>query len=122
MRVQVMIVALGSFLLLAAGCGGTRNEGGGAPVTPPQEEAASSAPQEEEMTLTGTLAKTVEAGGWILRTSSKTYLLLSAERYRQESWFREGVRVKVTGKESPGTITIFMQGTPFRVSSMEPEA
>ena len=72
------------------------------------------------MVLVGTLARTVETGGWVLNSEKKSYLLLSIEEHREQPWFREGARVKVVGEESPGTITIFMQGVPFLVKSMEP--
>lgn len=77
--------------------------------------------QEEETVLIGTLAKTVEAGGWLLNTEDKTYLLLGIEEYRDKPWFREGRKVRVRGKEDPEVITFYQQGIPFQVSSMEPE-
>ena len=73
------------------------------------------------MTLEGTLAPTVEAGGWVLNTEKKLYLLIFDRKYLKEDWFREGAWVRVVGKESPDTVTIFMQGTPFRVEKMEPK-
>ena len=67
----------------------------------------------------GTLAKTVEEGGWLLKTSGKEYLLLSTSSYRQEPWFQQGADVEVKGREATGVMTIYMQGTPFRVSTMQ---
>lgn len=108
-------------LLMLAACA---NRGTAEPPPPREESAAQQEPAAEEgeetMELEGRLAPTVEAGGWVLETDQGTYLLLSIREYRQEPWFQEGARVKVTGKESPDTITIFMQGTPFEVESMEP--
>ncbi len=108
-----------SFLVLAA----CANRGTAEPPPPSEEAAAQQEPAakgEETMELEGRLEPTVEAGGWVLHTEQGTYLLLSITEYRQEPWFKEGARVKVTGEESPDTITIFMQGTPFQVESMEP--
>ena len=68
----------------------------------------------------GTLAKTVEVGGWLLKTTGKDYLLLSISSYRQESWFRAGESIEVEGRVAPDAMTIYMQGVPFRVSAMRP--
>lgn len=76
--------------------------------------------EEARMTLTGTLAETVEKGGWVLNTREGMYLLLFDQEYRKKEWFRVGAKIKVTGEESPDTVTVFMQGTPFKVEKMEP--
>ncbi len=115
---------LGACLLLLWGCAGrgapNENEAR-PPAAVPAEQHPAAGPSEEEMQeLEGRLQPTVEAGGWVLETEQGTYLLLSIGEYREESWFQEGARVKVKGKESPDTITIFMQGTPFQVEEMEP--
>ncbi len=68
----------------------------------------------------GTLAKTVEEGGWLLKTTGRDYLLLSTSSYRKEPWFQEGAGVEVKGREVIDVMTIYMQGTPFRVSGMRP--
>ena len=73
-----------------------------------------------EIVLEGQLERTVERGGWVLTTKTQTYLLLAVESFRTESWFEEDARVKAIGKEAPDVITIFMQGTPFRVRELEP--
>ena len=70
----------------------------------------------------GTLAKTVEEGGWLLRTTGKEYLLLSISSYRKEPWLREGAGVEVKGREVTDVMTTYMQGTPFRVSAMKPSS
>jgi hypothetical protein len=122
MKVQLVLLVLTAVLIVTLGCGGPKKDTGASPTATPQEDT--SAPKAEEvasMTLIGTLGKTVEAGGWILKTSDKTYLLLTITQYRTQDWFKEGARLKVTGKESPDTVSIFMQGIPFKVSSMEPE-
>ena len=112
-----MLVLLGLFG--AAACGGRNAQ----PVQEEPNEPTPPPPQGEEegkMTLEGTLAPTVEAGGWVLNTEKKLYLLIFDRKYLKEDWFREGAWVRVVGKESPDTVTIFMQGTPFRVEKMEP--
>ncbi len=73
-----------------------------------------------EIVLEGRLERTVEKGGWVLETETQTYLLLAVESFRNEFWFKEDVKVKAIGKEAPDVITIFMQGTPFRVRELEP--
>jgi len=72
------------------------------------------------MMVKGVLEPTVEAGGWILKSEEGTYLLLGIAEYRTKEWFREGARLRVWGKESPDTVTTYMQGMPFSVSRMEP--
>jgi hypothetical protein len=104
-------------LVLLFGCGGGDK--------PPVETAPGSvkeAAEDAQMVLTGILEPTVEGRGWILKTEGKTLLLLDIEDHREKDWFRVGAKVIVTGKESPDTVTIYMQGTPFRVSKMEPAA
>ncbi len=107
--------------LLTATCSGARPTApasGSSAQAGTEREAKS---QEAKMTLSGTLAETVEAGGWVLNTEKGMYLLLFDQKYRQEPWFKAGAKVKVKGEESPDTITVFMQGTPFKVEKMEPD-
>ncbi len=117
-------LALG-FVILVAACAGRGTAGEESPQVPvgqstPEAQAPSPEKDKEMLELEGTLAPTVEAGGWVLETEKGAYLLLSIADYRKEPWFKEGTRVKVKGKESPDTISIFMQGMPFEVESMEP--
>lgn len=81
---------------------------------------ASPATAAQETSIEGTLARTVEAGGWVVQTGSGEYLILNANRYEKESWFHEGARVAARGETKPDTPTIHMQGTPFVASSMQP--
>lgn len=121
-----MRIVLIACLVMGTACGGRGNAAEQAAPPAAAEAEQSPAPAEtasEEtgmLELEGTLAPTVEAGGWVLNTETGAYLLLGIAEHREEPWFKEGARVKVTGKESPDTITIFMQGTPFQVESMEP--
>lgn len=88
---------------------------------PPQSPDAS--PPEDGQrgqAYSGLLAKTVESGGWLLRSGEKTYLLLEIDRYQQEEWFREGSRVNLRGEVDEEVMTFHMQGTPLRVHSMSP--
>ncbi len=87
---------------------------GGAPALQAQEK------QPEEVELTGTLARTVEEGGWVLNTDKgTTYLLLEIKEYQEKDWIKKGARVRVWGHEEKDTMTFFMQGKPFAVSRME---
>lgn len=84
----------------------------------PALQAQKEAPKEVE--LTGTLAPTVEEGGWVLKTDEgTTYLLLEIAEYQEQDWFKKGARVRVWGHEDRNTMTFFMQGKPFAVSRME---
>lgn len=74
----------------------------------------------QEITVRGTLARTVEAGGWVLNAEKDKYLILNARRFQSQSWFREGARVEATGATRPGTITIYQEGIPFEAREMRP--
>lgn len=76
----------------------------------------------KEITVRGRLARTVEAGGWLIVTGSEKYLLLNAPRFQNETWFREGAEVEATGETKPGTITIYQEGTAFEARSVRPIA
>ena len=93
-----------------------------AKIEPAQEAEEMVMPKLEpgEIVLEGWLERTVERGGWVLKTETQTYLLLAVESFRTESWFEEGTRVRTIGREAPDVITIFMQGTPFRVRELGP--
>jgi uncharacterized protein len=73
-----------------------------------------------EITIRGRLARTVEAGGWVVNTASEKFLILNASRFSKESWFREGAEVEATGEKKPDAITIHMEGTPFEARTMRP--
>lgn len=76
--------------------------------------------QAKEITVRGKLKKTVEAGGWLVASEKQKYLILNPQKFQNEKWFAEGAEVEATGEEKPGTITIYMEGTPFEVHSMRP--
>jgi len=73
-----------------------------------------------EITVRGRLAKTVEAGGWVIRTNAQKYLILNAQRFQNENWFREGTAVEASGETRTDAITIYMEGIPFEVRAMRP--
>jgi uncharacterized protein YggE len=72
----------------------------------------------QQITVNGNLARTVEAGGWLIVEKSKKYLLLNAGKFTGESWFREGTRVTATGEVKSDVITIYQEGTPFEASTL----
>ncbi len=119
---------IGRYLLLSAvgmlivSCGSNRQvdvpAGESKDLSPGIEETV--AGESELEVHRGTLTKTVEEGGWLVRTPGREYLLLSTSAYRREPWFREGTSVEVQGREVTDVMTIYMQGTPFRVSAMKP--
>ena len=115
------VFSLFVLLTLTPACGGVKTQQA-AKVEPTQEAEEIVMPKLEpgEIVLEGRLERTVERGGWVLETETETYLLLAVENFRTKSWFKEDVRVKAIGKEAPDVITIFMQGTPFRVRELEP--
>lgn len=74
----------------------------------------------KEITVRGKLKKTVEAGGWVIVTDNQKYLILNARTFAGEKWFAEGTEVEATGEVKAGTMTIYMEGTPFQASSLRP--
>jgi uncharacterized protein len=80
--------------------------------------ASVSAIKASEITITGKLQKTVEAGGWLIVGKSK-YLLINSNKFQSESWFKESTNVEATG-ETRDVMTIYMEGTPFEARTMSP--
>lgn len=74
----------------------------------------------QRLTITGQLAPTVEANGWLIATQNEKYLILNASRYSREAWFRVGTRVMATGNIKRDTVTIYQEGIPFEVATMAP--
>jgi len=74
----------------------------------------------KEINVRGRLARTVEAGGWVIRTDAQKYLILNAQRFQNESWFREGTGVEATGETRADAITIYQEGIPFEARAMRP--
>jgi uncharacterized protein len=75
-----------------------------------------------EMTIRGRLQKTVEPGGWLIVVDGQKYLILNAQRYQKESWFKEAAEVEASGDTKSDVMTTYMEGTPFEVRSMRPLA
>ena len=73
----------------------------------------------KEITVRGSLQKTVEAGGWLIVSQDHKYLLLNAKRFQNESWFKESMQVEAVG-ETRDVMTTYMEGTPFEASSLRP--
>ena len=72
-----------------------------------------------EVTVRGRLGRTVEAGGWLIVAKQK-YLLLNADRWANESWFREGADVEAAGETKSDVVTTHMEGTPFEARTLRP--
>lgn len=75
-----------------------------------------------QMTVRGRLQKTVEAGGWLVVDGGHKYLIINAQRFRNESWFKEGTEVEAVGEPKSDVMTVYMEGTPFEVRSLRPLA
>lgn len=73
-----------------------------------------------ELTLRGRLARTVEAGGWLILADGQKYLILNPQRFQTEAWFREGAGVEATGETKPDVVTSYQEGIPFEVRAMRP--
>jgi hypothetical protein len=74
----------------------------------------------KEITVRGSLGRTVETGGWLILADKEKYLLLNAKKFQKESWFREGVQVEAVGQLKPGTITVYQEGVPFEARTVRP--
>ena len=81
---------------------------------------ASSAVSAQQVTVTGSLTRTVEAGGWLIAVQSEKYLILNSSRYAGESWFRAGTKVTATGEIKRDVVTIYQEGIPFEAATMAP--
>jgi uncharacterized protein len=73
----------------------------------------------KEITVRGRLQKTVEAGGWLIVSGNDKYLILNADRFKTEKWFRESAEVEAAG-ETKDVMTTYMEGTPFEARTMRP--
>lgn len=73
-----------------------------------------------EMTVRGRLRPTVEAGGWVIVSGERKYLLLNARRFSGEGWFRAGAEVVAVGQTKSGVVSIYMEGTPFEARTLRP--
>ncbi|HZE68684.1 MAG TPA: SIMPL domain-containing protein [Pyrinomonadaceae bacterium] len=73
----------------------------------------------KEITVRGRLQKTVEAGGWLIVDGEHKYLILNAQRFQNEKWFKEAAEVEATG-ETKDVMTTYMEGTPFEARTMGP--
>jgi uncharacterized protein YggE len=76
----------------------------------------------KEITVSGRLQKTVEAGGWVIATAKQKYLVLNAQRFQNEKWFAPGNEVEAIGEIKSDVMTTYMEGTPFEVRTMRPLA
>ncbi|HWS56799.1 MAG TPA: SIMPL domain-containing protein [Pyrinomonadaceae bacterium] len=84
--------------------------------------AAQESERGKSLTVEGNLARTVEAGGWLVNTGSTKYLILNAQRFRGEAWFREGTAVVAEGETKPDVMTSHQEGVPFEARTMRPRS
>ncbi len=73
----------------------------------------------EQITIRGSLQRTVEAGGWLIVSADQKYLILNAQRFEKEPWFASSSEVEALG-EKKQVVTIFMEGTPFEIQTLRP--
>jgi uncharacterized protein YggE len=81
--------------------------------------AATTSTSEIYKTIRGRLQRTVEPGGWVIVDHGQKFLLLNAQRFQHESWFKEGADVEANG-EPREVMTTYMEGTPFQAESLKP--
>ncbi|HXG85992.1 MAG TPA: SIMPL domain-containing protein [Pyrinomonadaceae bacterium] len=76
--------------------------------------------QARQKSVSGKLAPTIEAGGWLIVDRSQKYLLLNAGKFSGENWFRDGAEVAATGEIKRDAVTIYQEGVPFEAKTMRP--
>lgn len=81
--------------------------------------AATNSASDINKTIRGRLQRTVEAGGWLIVDHGQKFLLINAQRFQNESWFKEGADVEANG-EPREVMTTYMEGTPFEAESLKP--
>ncbi len=81
-------------------------------------QGARAAQASKDLTVVGRLTPTVEAGGWLVVADYGKYLLVNANQFRSQPWFREGATVEATGQVRDDVMSIHMQGVPFQVRTM----
>lgn len=76
----------------------------------------------QEVSVTGKLQPTVEAGGWILTTADKKqkYVLLGTQPVENQTWFKEGTEVMVKGAVRTDIPTIYQEGPVLVINSIQP--
>src|SRR5919202_5279088 len=72
----------------------------------------------KEITIEGRLARTVEAGGWLIVADYGKYRILNSRQFQSEPWFREGSAVEATGEARQDALTIYQEGMPFQARTM----
>ena len=81
--------------------------------------AATNSASDINKTIRGRLQRTVEPGGWVIVDHGQKFLLINAQRFQNESWFKEGADVEANG-EPREVMTTYMEGTPFEAESLKP--
>ena len=81
--------------------------------------AATNSAGDINKTIRGRLQRTVEPGGWVIVDHGQKFLLINAQRFQNESWFKEGADVEANG-EPKEVMTTYMEGTPFEAESLKP--
>lgn len=83
-------------------------------------QAAQAAQETKELTVVGRLKPTTEAGGWLVVADYGKYLLMNANQFRRQSWFREGTTVEAIGRVRDDVMSIHMEGVPFQARTLRP--
>lgn len=74
-----------------------------------------------QVSITGTLTPTVEAGGWtVTGPNNQKYVLLGTQASENQTWFKSGSEVMVKGSVRTDIPTIYQEGPVLVISSIEP--
>ncbi|MDH3493076.1 MAG: hypothetical protein OEM82_05960 [Acidobacteriota bacterium] len=106
MKKTILLAAFVNFVLIVPNAFGTPS-------------IANAGPEARKITISGSLKRTVEPGGWLIVSGKKKFLILNAGRFARKSWFVAGAKVEASGslRNQP---TFFMEGQPFQVDKLTP--
>ncbi|HEY9686009.1 MAG TPA: GerMN domain-containing protein [Coleofasciculaceae cyanobacterium] len=78
-------------------------------------------PSKQAVSITGTLAPTVEAGGWtVTGPNNLKYVLLGTGNVEHLPWFKSGNLVKVQGQVRTDLTSIYQEGPILEITTIEP--
>jgi hypothetical protein len=132
MRLRILAagaVSLGALSLGLTGCGSPDKAGdSAAPPAPSTSGTATGSaspsstgttpPGIGEQTLVGEIQDGVEPNCTLLRAGDKLWLLVGGDRTKLKN--SVGTKVSVRGAPAPGMMTTCQQGTPFKVTDVQP--
>lgn len=72
-----------------------------------------------QVSVTGTLQQTVEAGGWVVNAGNQKYVLLGVDPVEDQAWFKPGTEIMVSGNVRSDIPTIYQEGPVLVVNTIQ---